>query len=100
MGRQAVNQGYYPPRIATHEFGHLLGLPDRRTGLCTDLMSGSSAPVSCTNAFPNSREAAEVNARFAGSARRRTHRAAKSYDWATDGTELAAPTPRPVDDPA
>jgi snapalysin len=65
MGRQAVNQGYYQPRIAAHEFGHLLGLPDRRTGLCADLMSGSSAPVSCTNAYPNSREAAEVNSRFA-----------------------------------
>jgi snapalysin len=64
MGRQAVNQGYYQPRISTHEFGHLLGLPDRRTGLCADLMSGSSAPVSCTNAFPNSREATEVNNRF------------------------------------
>ena len=67
MGRQAVNQGYYPLRIATHEFGHLLGLPDRRTGLCSDLMSGSSAPVSCRNATPSSRERAEVNANFAGS---------------------------------
>lgn len=67
MGRQAVNQGYYPPRIAAHEFGHLLGLPDRRTGLCSDLMSGSSAPISCTNMYPNSREATEVNTKFAGS---------------------------------
>jgi snapalysin len=65
MGRQAVNQGYYQPRIAAHEFGHLLGLPDRRTGLCTDLMSGSSAPVSCTNPNPNTREASTVNANFA-----------------------------------
>ena len=65
MGRQAVNQGYYPPRIAAHEFGHILGLPDRRTGLCADLMSGSSAPVSCTNANPNSQEAAQVNRNFA-----------------------------------
>ncbi|MEV6300469.1 snapalysin family zinc-dependent metalloprotease [Actinoplanes sp. NPDC051861] len=65
MGRQAVNQGYYQPRIAAHEFGHLLGLPDRRTGLCADLMSGSSAPVSCTNANPNSREASTVNSNFA-----------------------------------
>jgi snapalysin len=67
MGRQAVNQGYYPPRISTHEFGHLLGLPDRRTGLCADLMSGSSAPVSCRNAFPNTAERAAVERRFAGS---------------------------------
>ena len=64
MGRQAVNQGYHQPRIAAHEFGHLLGLPDRRTGLCSDLMSGSSAPVSCTNANPNAREVAAVNANF------------------------------------
>lgn len=69
MGRQAVNQGYHRPRIATHEFGHLLGLPDRRTGRCSDLMSGSSAPVSCTNAFPSAAEAAEVNQRFASGAR-------------------------------
>lgn len=68
MGRQAVDQGYYPPRIAAHEFGHLLGLPDRRTGLCADLMSGSSAPVSCTNPNPNSREASTVNANFATAA--------------------------------
>jgi len=66
MGRTAVNQGYYPLRIATHELGHILGLPDRRTGLCSDLMSGSSAPVSCTNAYPSSAEAAEVNRLFAG----------------------------------
>ncbi len=67
MGREAVNQGYYKPRIAAHEFGHILGLPDRRTGLCADLMSGSSAPVSCTNANPNATEAATVNRSFATS---------------------------------
>ncbi|WIM93760.1 snapalysin family zinc-dependent metalloprotease [Actinoplanes oblitus] len=64
MGREAVDDGYYPPRIAAHEFGHILGLPDRRTGLCGDLMSGSSAPVSCTNANPSSTEAATVNRLF------------------------------------
>jgi snapalysin len=64
MGREAVNEGYYKPRIAAHEFGHILGLPDRRTGLCADLMSGSSAPVSCTNANPNSAETAAVDANF------------------------------------
>ncbi|MDG4831314.1 snapalysin family zinc-dependent metalloprotease [Solwaraspora sp. WMMD1047] len=67
MGWQAVNQGYHRTRIATHEFGHLLGLPDRRTGLCSDLMSGSSAPVSCTNAYPSAAEAAQVDRNFAGS---------------------------------
>ncbi|HEX8345442.1 MAG TPA: snapalysin family zinc-dependent metalloprotease [Actinoplanes sp.] len=77
MGRQAVNQGYHQPRIATHEFGHLLGLPDRRTGLCADLMSGSSAPVSCTNEFPNTREAAAVDAAF----RSGTTGTARSFQW-------------------
>jgi len=67
MGREAVNEGYYKPRIAAHEFGHILGLPDRRTGLCADLMSGSSAPVSCTNPNPNSAETAAVDAKFRAS---------------------------------
>ncbi|MBB2913704.1 snapalysin [Streptosporangium becharense] len=66
MGRQATSQGYNPLRIATHEIGHILGLPDRRTGRCTDLMSGSSAPVSCTNAYPSAAEKAEVERNFAG----------------------------------
>lgn len=66
MGRQAVNDGHHPPRISTHEFGHLLGLPDRRTGLCTDLMSGASAGTSCRNAFPSAAEAARANGNFAG----------------------------------
>ena len=64
MGREAVNDGYFQPRIAAHEFGHILGLPDRRTGLCADLMSGSSAPVACTNANPNSTEVSQVDASF------------------------------------
>lgn len=68
MGREAVNDGYYQPRIAAHEFGHLLGLPDRRTGLCTDLMSGSSAPIACRNPNPNTSEANTVNRNFATSA--------------------------------
>ena len=68
MGREAVNDGYYVPRISAHEFGHILGLPDRRTGLCSDLMSGSSAPVSCTNAYPSATEATTVNNNFRTSA--------------------------------
>jgi snapalysin len=79
MGRQAVQQGHYPPRIAAHEFGHILGLPDRRTGLCTDLMSGSSAPASCRNDRPNAAEAREVNALFAGSLAARTVSA--TFTW-------------------
>jgi snapalysin len=67
MGRIAVQDGHDPTRIAAHEFGHLLGLPDRRTGRCTDLMSGSSAGTSCKIPYPNANEAREVNNLFAGS---------------------------------
>lgn len=83
MGWEAVNQGYHRTRIATHEFGHILGLPDRRTGLCSDLMSGSSAPVSCTNAYPSSAEASRVNQLFAGS--RSAASVAGTYTWTADG---------------
>lgn len=65
MGRQAVNQGHYPLRIATHEIGHIFGLPDRRTGQCSELMSGSSAGTSCRNPYPDAREIAEVEDNFA-----------------------------------
>jgi snapalysin len=68
MGRQAVQQGHSATRIAAHEFGHILGLPDRRTGRCSDLMSGSSAPPSCRNAFPSAAEADEVDDLFASGA--------------------------------
>ncbi|MCP2260025.1 snapalysin [Streptoalloteichus tenebrarius] len=65
MGRQAVQQGYYPLRIATHELGHILGLPDRKPGPCSSLMSGSSAGTSCRNPNPNAQEIAEVDRKFA-----------------------------------
>lgn len=65
MGRQAVQEGHYTVRIASHELGHILGLPDRRTGLCTDLMSGASAGTSCRNPDPNAAEIAEVEDNFA-----------------------------------
>ncbi|GAA1910319.1 snapalysin family zinc-dependent metalloprotease [Streptomyces sodiiphilus] len=64
MGRQAVNEGYDTIRIAAHEFGHLLGLPDVKPGPCSSLMSGSSAGVSCTNRYPNAQERAAVERRF------------------------------------
>ncbi|MGQ0841273.1 snapalysin family zinc-dependent metalloprotease [Actinokineospora sp.] len=72
MGRLAVSQGYNVVRIAAHEFGHSLGLPDRRTGLCSDLMSGSSAPVSCANANPSAAERSRVQSNYAGFAVTRT----------------------------
>ncbi|AWW39678.1 peptidase [Streptomyces sp. AS58] len=72
MGRQAVDQGYDTVRISSHELGHILGLPDRKPGPCSSLMSGSSAGTSCTNPYPNSAEKAEVEADFGGTAAGRT----------------------------
>lgn len=66
MGRQAVTEGHDKIRIAAHELGHILGLPDRRTGLCTDLMSGASAGTSCKNPNPNAAEKAQVVRNFGG----------------------------------
>ena len=64
IGRRATREGHDPTRIAAHELGHILGLPDRRTGRCADLMSGSSAGTSCTNAYPSAREATTVDHSF------------------------------------
>ncbi|GEC08017.1 peptidase [Streptomyces spinoverrucosus] len=64
IGRQAVSQGYDTVRISAHELGHILGLPDRKPGPCTSLMSGSSAGVSCTNPYPDAAERAEVEDNF------------------------------------
>jgi len=38
MGKQAVDEGYNVTRIAAHEFGHSLGLPDVKPGPCESLM--------------------------------------------------------------
>lgn len=65
MGRAAVGEGHFIPRIATHELGHIFGLPDNRTGDCNDLMSGASAGPSCKNDLPNPEEKAEVDQNFA-----------------------------------
>ncbi|MER5393519.1 snapalysin family zinc-dependent metalloprotease [Saccharopolyspora sp. NPDC002686] len=69
MGRQAVNEGHDTIRIAAHELGHILGLPDNRTGVCEDLMSGASAGPTCTNSKPNPDEIAEVERNFADGVR-------------------------------
>ena len=95
MGRQAVQQGYYPPRIASHEFGHIVGLPDRRTGLCADLMSSGLRRASCTNMYPNANEAARINYNYTlprgsggggrAGARRRLSRRRLRPAWASRG---------------
>lgn len=64
IGRQAVNEGYDTVRISAHELGHILGLPDRKPGPCTSLMSGSSAGVACKNPYPNTAEKAAVEGNF------------------------------------
>ncbi|MEV6171769.1 snapalysin family zinc-dependent metalloprotease [Streptomyces sp. NPDC051954] len=66
IGRQAVDQGHNTIRISAHELGHILGLPDRKPGPCSSLMSGSSAGTACTNPYPNAAEKAEVEGNFDG----------------------------------
>ncbi|MEU8827965.1 snapalysin family zinc-dependent metalloprotease [Streptomyces sp. NPDC048636] len=67
FGREAVDEGYNTVRIASHELGHILGLPDRKPGPCSSLMSGSTAGTSCTNPNPDASEKAEVEDNFGGS---------------------------------
>lgn len=65
LGRQAVDEGYDATRIAAHETGHILGLPDHYSGPCSELMSGHGPGTSCTNAKPNAAEAAQVDKNYA-----------------------------------
>ncbi|MFC8660957.1 snapalysin family zinc-dependent metalloprotease [Streptomyces sp. NPDC057199] len=77
IGRQAVDQGYNTIRISAHELGHILGLPDRKPGPCSSLMSGSTAGIACTNPYPDTVEKAEVEDNFS-SALTRTGGAVRS----------------------
>ncbi|WP_328946453.1 snapalysin family zinc-dependent metalloprotease [Streptomyces sp. NBC_00250] len=68
LGSQAVSQGYDKTRIAAHELGHSLGLPDTKPGPCSQLMSGSSAGTACVNAIPDATEQARVESAYANGA--------------------------------
>ncbi|MFI0976247.1 snapalysin family zinc-dependent metalloprotease [Streptomyces sp. NPDC021093] len=72
LGNLAVTEGHDKTRIAAHEIGHNLGLPDTKPGPCSQLMSGSSAGTSCKNAVPNATERARVEAAYANRAATRT----------------------------
>ena len=64
MGRQAMDEGYDEVRVAAHELGHTLGLPDMKPGPCSSLMSGASAGPECTNPNPDEDEKSEVESNF------------------------------------
>ncbi|MFD8074799.1 snapalysin family zinc-dependent metalloprotease [Streptomyces sp. NPDC059718] len=60
IGRRAVDEGYDPTRIATHEPCHILGLDDKKPGPCSSLMSGSTAGTSCRSLQPDEAERSTV----------------------------------------
>ncbi|MET9534719.1 snapalysin family zinc-dependent metalloprotease [Streptomyces sp. NPDC006649] len=65
LGQEAVDEGYDMTRIAAHETGHILGLPDDYSGPCSELMSGHGPGTSCTNAKPSAAEVAQVDRNYA-----------------------------------
>jgi snapalysin len=59
-------QTYKPSRIAVHELGHLLSLPDLGPGSpCSKVMSGAWAGSDCVNDQPDAEEVAAVTDFFA-----------------------------------
>lgn len=72
LGQEAVDEGHDTTRIAAHEIGHNLGLPDVKPGPCSQLMSGASAGTDCKNANPDEEEQAEVESFYGDGAAART----------------------------
>ncbi|GGK10295.1 hypothetical protein GCM10010123_45310 [Pilimelia anulata] len=70
MGNQAIDPGpqggHDPLRVAVHEFGHALSLPDYRQKPCEWVMSGSAHPNTCRHSEPAPEEAAEVKRKAGG----------------------------------
>lgn len=64
MGREGTAEGYDAVRIAAHELGHSLGLPDAKPGPCSSLMSGSTGGVNCTDPYPDASERSRVEANY------------------------------------
>ncbi|MFJ6194807.1 snapalysin family zinc-dependent metalloprotease [Micromonospora sp. NPDC092111] len=79
-------QQYSPLRIMTHEIGHILGLPDNYNGNCAILMSGGSAGTGCTNPYPSTSEAAQVDAYFGFAARSATGPGVFTGSWPAPAT--------------
>ncbi|WP_158889945.1 snapalysin family zinc-dependent metalloprotease [Amycolatopsis anabasis] len=65
LDSKQVDEGNDVTRIAAHEVGHNLGLPDHYEGPCSELMSGHGPGTSCKNAKPDAQESAKVDENFA-----------------------------------
>jgi len=68
------NQEYDSIRVAAHETGHVLGLPDDYSGPCSELMSGGGPGPSCTNRYPDADERARVDQLWANGLAKALHK--------------------------
>jgi snapalysin len=66
IGRQTLDEGHSVYRIVAHEFGHILGLDDRRGEGCSSVMSGHKGGNDCQNTAPDTYEKRKADSNFAG----------------------------------